>query len=60
MEKDKKNQPVNPEIKELIKPVNIQNEEQFFEVQALCVSFGEGIECKASNKSIDDEDDLLF
>jgi hypothetical protein len=60
METDKKPSKVNSDIKELIKPVNIQSEEQFFEVQALCTSFGEGIECKASNKSIDDEDDLLF
>ncbi len=47
-------------LKELVKPVDIQSEEQFFEVQALCTSFGEGITCKAWNKSIDDEDDLLF
>jgi hypothetical protein len=57
--KEKPTEP-NSDIKELIKPVNIQSEEQFFEVQALCTSFGEGIECKASNNSIDSEDDLLF
>ncbi len=52
--------PTNSNLKELVKPVDIQSEEQFFEVQALCTSFGEGITCKGWNKSIDDEDDLLF
>jgi len=47
-------------VKELIKPVDFQSEEQFFEVQSLCSEFGNGIECKGFNKGIDEEDDLLF
>jgi len=62
--KKQKNESTLPEkkvaIQELIKPVDIQNEEQFFQVQALCGEFGAGIECKGVNKSIDDDSDLLF
>jgi len=47
-------------VVELVKPIDIQSEEQFFEVQSLCGEFGNGIECKGVNGSIDEEDDLLF
>lgn len=56
----KNSQKANQTVKELIKPVDIQSEEQFFEVQSLCGEFGSGIECKGVNKAIDEEDDLLF
>lgn len=56
----KNSQKENQSVKELIKPVDIQSEEQFFEVQSLCSEFGSGIECKGINKAIDEEDDLLF
>ncbi len=51
--------PQNP-IKELIKPLDIQSEEQFFEVKSLCEEYGKGDDCFSGNKSIDAEDDLLF
>jgi len=50
----------NASVKQLIKPIDILNEEQFFEVQALCKEFGAGIECKGVNGSIDEENHLLF
>ncbi len=47
-------------IKELIKPTDIQSEEQFFEVKALCGEYGNGDDCGFKNGSVDAEDDLLF
>jgi hypothetical protein len=48
------------QMNELIKPLDIQTEDKFFELQSLCTEFGSGIECKGSNKSIDEDSDLLF
>jgi hypothetical protein len=47
-------------VQELIKPMDIKNEDQFFEATSLCLEFGSGIECKGVNKAIDEDSDLLF
>ncbi len=58
---EKLNQLKGPKlVKELIKPADIQSEEQFFEVRALCGEYGNGDDCFSKNSGLESEDDLLF
>ncbi len=47
-------------VTELIKPSDIQSEEQFFEVKSLWAEYGNGDDCFSKNDSLSSEDDLLF
>lgn len=61
MSMKKSNESFQPksQVKELVKPIDIESEKALFEVEALCEEYGAGRRCGV-NSNVSDEDDLLF